>query len=148
MQRNKIVTGILATVVLTTATVFGAGGAAQAKGGGPGKGHKDNKNGKTLEKYAAELGLTRDQKARISQVMASVKTEREKVKNNASLTPDARRMQSKQIAKNASERIKAILTPAQEAKIKELRRAARERRGATAGGAGRTTKPGRGGGII
>ncbi len=153
MQRNKIASGIVAALVLATGialTLSNASAKRQGAGGrgaaaSAGKTRKSGKHAQTLEKYAGELNLTDDQKTRIRQVMASVKTERARFKNNASLTREARRAEAKTIARNASERIKAILTPAQEAKVKELRRAAREDRRATTASAKRTGTSPRGG---
>jgi Spy/CpxP family protein refolding chaperone len=66
-----------------------------------------------------ELGLTKDQQKQVDDIFANNKKEKDKVRNDASLTEDQKKEKLKQLDKDAKSKINNILTPEQREKIKK-----------------------------
>ncbi len=79
-----------------------------------------------------ELNLTKNQKAKVKEVMKQQKTEIDSVRSNASLTREQQREQMGTIRKKYNEKIETILTPEQneklKAKQKEMQKAMQHKR--------------------
>jgi hypothetical protein len=97
----------------------------------PGAG-KMGDHAKRLQKLKEELGLTPDQLKRMGPILKTAHEQAKAVRENSSLSIEQKRQQERQIFGTAFRQFKPILTPAQLAKLKQLRN---ERRGA----AGTTT---------
>lgn len=121
---NKSILGGVALAVLAATVAFAtpslaAPGAGFAKGQA-GAGHRQGGGG-GIAKLAAYLNLSDTQKAQIKPIMKSANQQAKAVRQNASLTPDAKKTQLKAIRKSAMTQIRALLTPEQIAKLKALR---------------------------
>jgi Spy/CpxP family protein refolding chaperone len=93
------------------------------QGRGPGMGmHREMGEGMmSLDQLKADLNLTPDQVSKIQAIRQSARTQRQAIMADRSLTPDVRRTRMFDIAKSTHAQIMAVLTPAQQAKLKELR---------------------------
>lgn len=69
-------------------------------------------------KMMSDLNLSADQKSQMKEIQQSNKQQREAVKNDASLTPNQKRMKMKELQKSQSDKVNSILTPDQQAKRK------------------------------
>ncbi len=74
-----------------------------------------------LQKLAATLGLSDDQKSQIKPILEAAHTQVKSILANTSLTPEQKHAQVKETMKAAHAQIKGILTPEQQAQIKALR---------------------------
>lgn len=81
----------------------------QRRGGGPVK---------RFEAALAKLNLTPDQKTKVDKLMADTKAQALKVRQGAG-TPEEKRTKSRELMKGFRAKLNAILTPEQEAKLKE-----------------------------
>ena len=73
------------------------------------------------EKMAKELNLTPDQKIQIEAIHKQTRESLKAVRNDASLSEDQKHEKGREIMKSAGDQERAILTPEQQAKAKELR---------------------------
>ncbi len=74
-----------------------------------------------FDKMAKELNLTSDQKIQIEAIRKQARESMKAVRNDTSLTEDQKREKGREIMKTAVDQERAILTPEQQAKQKELR---------------------------
>lgn len=88
------------------------------------KGKKDGErmNGrKDHEKMKKELGLTADQEKQIKETRENFKTQKEVIKNDASLSDAARKEKLKALHSDRKAKVATILTPDQQKKMKEMK---------------------------
>ena len=90
---------------------------AQSRGhkGGEGKEGKENKM-----KMKEELGLSKDQADKLKSIHQTTQTEIEAVKNNNTLSADAKKAQIKAIKEKAKADRKTLLTPDQQKKMEQM----------------------------
>ena len=82
--------------------------------------HKQNLKDKGITKEnLKELDLSKDQQKQIDDILTNNKKEKEKIKNDTSLTEDQRKEKLKQLDKDAKSKINNILRPEQREKIKK-----------------------------
>ena len=121
---NKSILGgvalaVLAATITFTTPNFAAPGRGFAQGQA-GAGHRMG-GAAQMAKLAAYLNLSDTQKAEIKPILQNANQQAKAVRQNASLTPDAKKTQLKAIRQGAMKQIRALLTPAQLAKLKALR---------------------------
>jgi hypothetical protein len=102
-------------------------GSAQQNPPNPTAGNQ-SAHGKHLEKLRTELGLTPEQVKKMRPILKTAHEQAKTVRENASLNEQQKRQKMHQIFEAAFHQFKPILTPAQIAKLKQLRA---ERHGAT-----------------
>lgn len=73
-------------------------------------------------KMADQLNLTADQKSQVKTLRQDMKQQRDGIMNDQSLTADQKKQKMKDLRKAQSEKMNTILTPDQQAKMKELRK--------------------------
>jgi len=88
-----------------------------------------SEHGKHLEKLKMELGLTPEQIKKMRPILKTAHEQARTVRENASLNEQQKHQKLRQIFEAAFHQFKPILTPAQIAKLKQLRA---ERHGASA----------------
>lgn len=72
-------------------------------------------------KMMEQLNLSADQKTQMKAMRQDMKQQRDAIQNDASLTADQKKEKMKELHKTQSEKMDAILTPDQQAKMKEFR---------------------------
>jgi hypothetical protein len=72
--------------------------------------------------FAAKLGLTTDQQAKLKSLFSSTHQQRQAVLNNTSLTNEQKQAQLSQIRQASQAQLATILTPEQLAKFHQMRR--------------------------
>ena len=111
----------------SSSTTPGASGSQQVPlGSNPGA---HSEHGKHLEKLKLELGLTPEQVKKMRPILKNAHEQAKAVRENTALSEQQKHQQERQIFVAAFKQFKPILTPAQIAKLKQLRA---ERRGAPA----------------
>lgn len=118
---KKMIWAAAGLLTLGTAAAFSLPAPAQASPTAFAARHAGKHNGKRLDKLAQSLGLTNDQKAKLSPVLKSAAEQVRGIRQNTSLSPEEKRAQIKEIRKNTRPQILAVLTPAQREKLKGLR---------------------------
>lgn len=113
---KKLMIASLATIALSAlttvaATSFVLAGPAQAGA------HR----GEGMKKLADYLGLTDAQKAQMKPIIQSARQQGRAIKEDTSLTPEAKKAKLKDLHKSTMDQLKSILTPEQIAKLKALR---------------------------
>ena len=78
-------------------------------------------------RIAQELGLTDAQKEQMKSYLQDARSQMEVLRNDTTLTPEQRRTQVQQIRETTQAKLKAVLTPTQQAKADELRAQARQK---------------------
>lgn len=93
---------------------------AEGKGDRGGKGDKFGKTDRNnrVAGMAEELNLTTDQKTKVTALNQSFKTKMEGIRNNASLSTEEKKTQSKAAAEEHRKSLEALLTPDQAVKLK------------------------------
>jgi periplasmic protein CpxP/Spy len=84
-----------------------------------------------LAKVLKQLNLTDQQKADLKPILMDQRTQAKAIREDSKLTPEQKKEKMKDLMKATHEKIAAILTPEQKAKLKELRRN-HEHKGGTA----------------
>lgn len=74
-----------------------------------------------MKKLANALGLTDAQKAQIKPILQNSRQQAQAIKQDTSLTPEAKKEKMNDLRKSTMEQIRAILTPDQIAKLKAMR---------------------------
>jgi Spy/CpxP family protein refolding chaperone len=82
-----------------------------------------------LERMSRRLNLTDEQKAKIRPILQDEQKQMKALREDASLSPDQRRQQGREIRTSARKQIDEILTPEQKEKRKEMWQKARKGRG-------------------
>jgi Spy/CpxP family protein refolding chaperone len=80
-----------------------------------------------LQKLGKELNLTDDQKAKLKPILQSQGDDWRAVHNDASMTPQQKRMKMKEIHDKYAPQINEVLTPEQQAKWKQMKQEAWEK---------------------
>ena len=114
MKTSKMTFRLAVLGVLGLSTLVGTTFPAQAK----------TTNSSTTKAHNGpwqKLNLSADQKARIKSLETDRKARIQNVKNNTALSPAAQKAQIKAIHDDTKSRINAILTPAQQAQLKNFR---------------------------
>lgn len=73
-------------------------------------------------KMANELNLTADQKSQMKTLHQDMKQQREAINNDQSLTADQKKQKMKDLRTSQTTKMNTILTPDQQAKMKEMRK--------------------------
>jgi len=81
-----------------------------------------------LQEAVKELNLNDDQKDKLKDVFANSRTKRETIMNDSSLTDDQKREKMKTLHQDMMSRVNHILTPDQQAQLKEKLAAAKAER--------------------
>lgn len=115
---QKIITATLLGLIVGSTLAFAPPSLAGAKHAGTGAGKHA---GKRMAKMADELGLTDAQKAQIKPILMNAALKVRTVRQNTSLSPEARKAQLKDIRKSTKQQIAAILTPAQKQRLAATR---------------------------
>lgn len=69
-----------------------------------------------------QLNLNADQKSQMKALHQDMKQQRDGIMNDQTLTADQKKQKMKDLRKTQSEKMNTILTPDQQAKMKELRK--------------------------
>lgn len=93
------------------------------------QGYGMQRHGQACAKMGKSLNLTDDQKARIKSIHETTQQQVQAVRQDKSLTDAQKQNKIKEIRLTTKEQIKAVLTPAQQQKLKETRTKMQERRG-------------------
>ena len=83
--------------------------------------------GEQFDRTARLLDLTPEQKTQMQSVLDSQRTQLQALRDNTSLTPEARREQAQAIRQQTSNNIRSLLNPTQQQKLQDLRESGRER---------------------
>lgn len=80
-------------------------------------------------KLARKLGLTANQVAELKSARQTAAASLKAIRADASLTQDQKRERVREVLANTRNQMQAVLTPAQQAQLKEIRAHARQARG-------------------
>ena len=80
-----------------------------------------------FDRTARLLDLTPEQKTQMQSALDSQRTQLQALRDNTSLTPEARREQAQAIRQQTSNNIRSLLNPTQQQKLQDLREGARGR---------------------
>jgi periplasmic protein CpxP/Spy len=100
--------------------------------------HMDSE--RRLEMMQQRLNLNDSQTAQVRQIFTESRAQMETIRSNASLSPEDRRAQMMTLHQGEQSRIRAVLTPDQQAKLDAMQARMRERR-AEEGGQGAPVPP-------
>jgi Spy/CpxP family protein refolding chaperone len=104
-----------------------------------GAGGPAGRGGDRLAVMSEQLGLTADQKSKVQAILEEERTSLEALRADTALTQEARRAKMQEIRQSFAGKVRAALTPEQQAKMGEMR-GARGPGGPGAGGAGKAPK--------
>lgn len=105
---------------LAAAAVFTSSFAALAKGENPKAAHAP---GERLKMMSEKLGLTDEQKGKLKAILAKNMPKMKEIRADAALSQEDKRAKMMEIRKAEMAEIRALLTPEQQEKMKEMRRA-------------------------
>ncbi len=91
------------------------------------------KHARGPERMFQALNLTDDQKAKVQTILQGERSQIQALRNNTSLTDEQKKQQIRELRKNDHQQLLAVLTPEQQAKMKELRQGKEGRGGFHAG---------------
>ena len=97
----------------------------RGEGRGPGRGMPSPEE--RLKRMTEQLNLTADQQAKIKPLMESEKAAMDKLRDDTSTAPDAKRESAMKIRKETQEAIRATLTTEQQAKFDKQQEEMRQR---------------------
>ena len=117
---KKPILAALAALTMTFA-VFASPHSAQAAPSAPG-----NHGGGKLKKLSNELELTDAQKAQLRPILMGAHRQAEAIKEDTTLTPEARKAKMRELGRSTRQQMQAILTPEQREKLKAIRQEHRE----------------------
>ena len=103
-------------------------------------GHRGMDPEKRVEMMQQRLNLNDSQTAQVRQIFREAHGQMESIRSNASLAPEDRRAQMMTLHQGEQARIRAVLTPDQQAKFDAMQARMRERRG-DEGGQGAPVPP-------
>lgn len=89
-------------------------------------GKKNEKKPSAQAALLAQLNLTDEQKTKIKTIEDKAKADRKAARVDAALTADQKKDKTKEIGKDATKAILEVLTPEQQAKYKDLAKAAKK----------------------
>jgi len=93
------------------------------------QGHRGMDPEKRVEMLQQRLNLNDSQTAQVRQIFTDSHAQMETIRSNASLAPEDRRAQMMTLHQGEQSRIRAVLTPGQQAKFDAMQARMRERRG-------------------
>lgn len=104
-------------------TQVGKPGDRAGRAGGPGRGRM---GGGVLRnpKIIKELGITEAQQKQINTLFEKTSARRKAIRDDKTLTDDQRKAKMQEVGKEATAALEKVFTPAQNAKIKEMRKKA------------------------
>src|SRR5690242_162101 len=85
------------------------------------RGRRGMHDGQGLQRMAQQLNLTQDQQTKVQDIFKQQRSQAQAIRQNTSLTPEQQKEQLKQLRESTHSQISAVLTPEQQAKMKELR---------------------------
>lgn len=109
-MRNQVIVFIAGLTLAATAWAQ----AAQA----PGQGHK---HGRGQAQAFERLNLSQDQKAKLQSLRQTERSQIDEIRNNSSLTDEQKKQQIGDLRKNDHQQLLAVLTPDQQAQLKQMR---------------------------
>lgn len=77
---------------------------------------------KMHQQQMKDLNLTEEQKVQMKEMRENVKSQRDAIKNDASLSPDQKKAKMKEMHENSKNKRNSILTPDQQNKMKEMKK--------------------------
>jgi Spy/CpxP family protein refolding chaperone len=83
-----------------------------------------------------QLDLTADQRAKVQSILQSERSQVQALRSNTSLTDEQKKQQVRELRKNDHQQLLAVLTPEQQAKLKQLHSQRKGRAGAFRSGRG------------
>jgi Spy/CpxP family protein refolding chaperone len=89
-----------------------------------------------MDMMQQQLGLNADQMAKIKAIMADSQAKMDALRANTALAPEDRRAQGMAMREKNMTKVRAVLTPDQQAKVDEMQAKMRERRSGAMGGGG------------
>lgn len=97
---------------------------AQVKRNAPHSQHMQSDSSRHFERgeMMTQLNLNADQKSQMKALHQDMKQQRDGIMNDQTLTADQKKQKMKDLRKTQSEKMNTILTPDQQAKMKELRK--------------------------
>lgn len=81
--------------------------------------------GERLKEMSEKLGLTEEQKEKVKAIFEKNLPKMKELRADAALSPEDKRVKMGEIRKSEGAEIRALLTPEQQAKMKEMRAAAK-----------------------
>jgi protein CpxP len=91
--------------------------------------HKENLKEKGVTKNnLKDLDLSKDQQKQIDDIHSNAKKEKEKIKNDSTLTEEQKKDKIKQIEKDSKTKVNGLLTPEQKEKLKKNKANAKEQK--------------------
>jgi Spy/CpxP family protein refolding chaperone len=118
-MRNKL------TILMAGLTLAASAWAQSAQV--PAEGHK---HARGRAQAFERLNLTQDQKSKLQSLRQTERTQIDAIRNNSSLTDEQKKQQIADLRKNDRQQFLAVLTPEQQAQMKEMRQDRGGRRGA------------------
>jgi len=107
-------------VVLSVALLLG-GQTAQAPQTAPSTGHSAMSADAHLQMLSEKLNLTDDQKGKLKPILQDQEQQLRTVNDDTSLTQEQKTAKKKALHESFHEQINAVLTPEQQAKLKEMK---------------------------
>ena len=118
MKRIPFTLTIAATALLAASTcVFAEDEKPKAPGG--------RAPGERLKTLTEKLGLTEEQQAKIKDIFAKTAPKAKALREDTALSQEDKRAKMMELRKAEAEEIRAVLTPEQQEKMKEMRKTAK-----------------------
>ncbi len=120
--------GILALLIgLLMAPALAQGGPGAGQGpAGPGGMHHGMRRGGSMQngilRFSQQLDLTQDQQTQIRGLLKTQRQQAQSIRQNTSLTPEQKQDKIKQLRQSTHQQVLGVLTPDQQAKLKELQK--------------------------
>lgn len=115
--------------MLSVSTALAQRGGGGGPRGGDGQRPSMEQRQQRADHFAEKVGLSDPQKAQLADLRKQQGDAMRAVRDDASLSKEDKKAKAKQIEQSFREKQKAILTPEQQVKAEELRKAQREKRG-------------------
>lgn len=119
MNRFLFTIPVAAALFATSITAFAADEKPTAPETAPAK----RGPGDRLKEMTEKLGLTEEQQGKLKEVFAKYAPKAKEVRTDAALSQEDKRAKMAEIRKSETEEIRALLTPEQQGKMKEMRAA-------------------------
>jgi len=127
LVRRIYVTKVLLAGLLTASMASFSYAQRPGRFAGPGGPGGPGRIAGLAPRIARELGLTDAQKEQMKSYLQDARSQMQLLRNDTTLTPEQRRTQVQQIRETTQAKLKAVLTPTQQAKADELRAQARQK---------------------
>ena len=122
MQKTNLIALAALSLALTAPLLPAFAQSAPPPTTAPAHGHR----GGRLAKLADELALTDAQKTQLKPILQDARQQAKAIKDDTTLTPDARKAKMKDLQKSTRSQMLSILTPEQRAKLKSINQAKRQ----------------------